>query len=225
MSQSQKVFTDYYQNYRWGSSESHSGPGSTIENTEKLRASLKQIIQNYNIKSVTDFPCGDLNWIQLLFDDMEQYTGCDIVQECISENQNKFPQHRFECLDLSIDEIPVSDLLIVRDVIGHQPLEIGVQMLNNIKNSGCKYLLSTTWAQKNNIGWTCPLETRDPELKDSPMVNQSVPVGGWYPINLMSDPFLLPLAEEFIEEDQHVGHMHLGYRKTLGLWNISSLHV
>lgn len=202
-------------NHSWGSFESRSGPGSTLEQTENIRSELKQLISRYNIKSVTDFPCGDLNWIQLLFDDISHYTGCDIVQECIQNNISKFPEHQFKCLDLATDEIPQSDLLIVRDVIGHQPLEIGMKMLENIKKSKCKYLLSTTWARKTPNGYDVPFEIYGDGADVKPLVNKIVPIGGWYPVNLMNEPFSLPLAEEFLQEWPS--------GKTLGFWEISAL--
>ena len=195
-STAKKVFAGLYKNNGWGSPESRSGTGSTLKETENIRAEIKRLIAKYNIKSVTDFPCGDLNWIQLLFEDISEYTGCDIVEECIQNNASRFPDHKFKCLDLSKDKIPQSDLLIVRDVIGHQPLDVGEKMLENIKKSGCKYLLSTTWDRKL-------------------LANKNVRIGGWYPVNLMAPPFSLPPAKEFLRE--------LPNGKTLGLWKIKNL--
>ena len=202
MNQSQNIFTDKYINHSWGSLESRSGPGSTVKQTENVRSELKHLILRYGIKSVTDFSCGDLNWIQLLFEHISQYTGCDIVQECIQNNTSKFPEHQFRCLDLATDEIPESDLLIVRDVIGHQPLDIGVKMLENIKKSKCKYLLSTTF------------ETYGSTASVNPLTNKNVPIGSWYPVNLMNAPFSLPQPIESIQE--------IPPGKTLGLWELSS---
>tara|TARA_R100000951_G_scaffold116046_1_gene126311 strand:- start:2238 stop:3779 length:1542 start_codon:yes stop_codon:yes gene_type:complete len=209
------VFTNYYKNNAWGNSESRSGSGSTLEQTKNIRAEIKKLISKYNIKSVTDFPCGDLNWVQLLFGDIPQYTGCDIVQECIRNNSSRFPEHKFKCLDLSTDEIPQSDLLIVRDVIGHQPLETGMKMLENIKRSKCKYLLTTTWARKTPTGFDVPFEPCCSDIDAEPLTNKDVPFGGWYPVNLMASPFSLPLAKEFLQE--------LPAGKTLGFWEISTL--
>jgi len=212
-----EVFTNIYQNYGFGSTESRSGPGSTLSETEKLRENIRSLIKDCNIKSITDLPCGDLNWIHHLFNDVEKYTGCDIVEECIQDNKNKFPEHEFYCLDLALDKIPESDLLIVRDVIGHQPLETGLNMVKNILNSKCKYLLSTTWANKIENNWK-PSSSGEVDRE-----NEGVELGRFYPVNLMSEPFNFPDPELYIEEDVVVDNYSNGNRKTLCLWNLEKV--
>lgn len=215
--ESKNVFKNIYQNYGFGSTESRSGPGSTLSETKNLRTKIVNLIRDKNIKSVTDFPCGDLNWIQHIFNQFEEYVGCDIVEECIEENKKKFPQFEFKCLDLSSDEIPQSDLLIVRDVIGHQPLEVGIKMVKNILNSKCKYLLSTTWAVVNENKWDKPISG------SIHRENEGVDYGRFYPVNLMSEPFNLPIAEYFMEEDVYVDGFDKGNRKTLALWDLDKV--
>ena len=148
MQESKQVFSNIYDNFGFGSTESRSGPGSTLAETEKLRIQIINLIKTYDIKSITDFPCGDLNWIQHIFEYIDNYSGCDIVEECISTNKKRFTTLDFYCLDLCKDIIPTSDLLIVRDVLGHQPIDVGMQMINNIISSddwqGCKRK-KTTW--------------------------------------------------------------------------------
>ena len=215
--ESKKIFENIYQNYGFGSTESKSGPGSTLSETEKLREEIRKVIKDYNIKSVTDLPCGDLNWINLLFDDIEKYVGCDIVEECITDNKNKYPEYKFYCLDLESDKIPESDLLIVRDVIGHQPIDVGINMIKNILSSNCKYLLSTTWALKKDNEWFAP--TKNTIHRE----NEGVEYGRFYPVNLMAPPFNFPEPEIFLEEDVHVDGFENGNRKTLSLWDLSKL--
>ena len=214
---SKTVFGNIYSNYGFGSTESRSGPGSTLSETKKLREKIVEIIKTYNIKTVTDLPCGDLNWIQHIFDDIESYIGCDIVEECIIDNKKKYPNHEFKCLDLSVDEIPKSDLLIVRDVIGHQPIEVGIKMVENIIKSDCKYLLSTTWAVKHGDEWSSP---KNGTIHRE---NEGVDYGRFYPVNLMSEPFNLPMPELCLEEDVYVDGFEKGNRKTLSLWDIGKL--
>ena len=215
--ESKQTFSSIYDNYGFGSSESRSGPGSTLQETKDLRLKIESLIKQKNIKSITDFPCGDLNWIKEIFPSIENYTGCDIVDKCIDSNKEKFPDKKFQCLDLATDEIPESDLLIVRDVIGHQPLEIGIQMVKNILSSKCKYLLSTTWANKSDKGWTkC-------NNGDVDRQNEGVNFGRFYPVNLMSEPFNFPDAELYLEENVLVHNSQIGNRKTLALWDLSKI--
>ena len=214
---SKEVFSNIYQNYGFGSTESRSGPGSTIDETQKIIDPLISILQSLNINSVTDFPCGDLNWIKNLFPYIEEYTGCDIVDDCIASNKNKYPNKKFHCLDLSKDKIPTSDLLLVRDVIGHQPIDVGIKMLKNIIDSDCKFLLSTTWAKKNSLGFT-PVEKGELDRE-----NEGVEFGRFYPVNLMATPFNLPIPEAYIEESPVVDNYDEGMRKCLCLWDLSKV--
>jgi len=215
--ESQKIFSNIYDNYGFGSTESRSGPGSTLEETKNLRHKIQELIQQKKIKSVVDFPCGDLNWIKEILSSIESYTGCDIVEQCININKQNFPNQNFQCLDLASDPIPEADLLIVRDVIGHQPLEIGKQMINNILSSNCKYLLSTTWASKNGESW------RKCNTGDVDRQNEGVDFGSFYPVNLMAEPFNLPEAELYFEENVFVDNFDKGNRKTLALWDLSKI--
>jgi hypothetical protein len=217
MNNSKEIFKNIYENFGFGSTESRSGPGSTIAETEKLIDNIRVIIKSLNIESVTDLPCGDLNWINYLFQDIKSYTGCDIVEECVKENQIKYPEYNFKCLDLETDNIPDADLLIVRDVLGHQPLEVALNMIRNILNSNCKYLLSTTWASKKEGVWAVP------EKGTIHRENEGVDYGRFYPVNLMGDPFNFPEPELFIEEQVQVDGYDRGNRKSLALWNIKKI--
>ena len=215
--QSQQVFSNIYENFGFGSTEVRSGPGSTLAETEKLRIKIIDLIKKYNIKSITDFPCGDLNWMQHIFEYVDKYSGCDIVEECITTNKSSFPKLDFYCLDLSKDTIPTSDLLIVRDVLGHQPIDVGIQMVNNIINSNCKYLLSTTWVVKDGDSW------RIPSNGSIHRENEGVDFGRFYPVNLMSEPFNLPCPDLCLEEDVIVDGFEEGNRKVLAFWEIDKL--
>ena len=45
--------------------ESSSGPGSTINNTKNTLKTLNYIINNFNIKTLLDVPCGDILKLKL----------------------------------------------------------------------------------------------------------------------------------------------------------------
>lgn len=213
------IFTDIYDNNGFGSLESKSGPGSTLDETQKLRESIKKIIKDKNIKSVVDIPCGDFNWMKEIVFNFENYIGGDIVKKAIDLNNEKYSNSRIKFIEFDIlnDEIPTGDLLIVRDVIGHFPIEDGVKILKNILNSKCKYLLSTTWAKKIGNDWF-PCEKNDVHRE-----NEGVDYGRFYPVNLMSNPFNLPNAEIYLEEDVMVDNFENGNRKTLALWDLDKI--
>jgi hypothetical protein len=213
------TFTNIYENNGFGSEESKSGPGSTLEETKILREKIKDLVKEKNIKSVVDIPCGDFNWMKEIVSSFESYIGGDIVEGAIKINIENYGglNTKFIEFDLINDKIPDADLLIVRDVIGHLPLSDGEKVIKNILKSNCKYLLSTTWAKKTKDGW----KKCDPN--EVHRENEGVDYGRFYPVNLMSFPFNFPEANVYLEEDVRVDNYENGIRKTLGLWDIEKL--
>ena len=219
MANYKNIFTEIYDNNGFGSIESKSGPGSTLDETKNLREKIKSIVKDKNIKSVVDIPCGDFNWMKEIVFSFESYIGGDIVEKAIEENNRKYSNSviNFISFDIVNDEIPQGDLLIVRDIIGHFPIDDGIKIMNNILNSKCKYLLSTTWAKKVGDKWM-PCKKNDVHRE-----NEGVDYGRFYPVNLMSEPFNLPNAEIYLEEDVFVDNFENGNRKTLALWDLDKI--
>jgi len=214
------IFKNIYENWGFGSLESRSGPGSTLDETKLLREKIKSLVQELEIKSVVDIPCGDFNWMKEIVNIFQSYTGGDIVDEAINNNNTNYSNSKtkFVVFDLINDNIPDADLLIVRDVIGHLPLEDGKKIINNILKSNCRYFLSTTWAKKNDNGeWeNCKSGQIDRE-------NEGVEYGRFYPVNLMAYPFNFPKASMYLEEDVVVDGFENGNRKVLALWDLDEI--
>ena len=85
-----EVFTNIYENYGFGSTESRSGPGSTLEETKVLREKIRSLVIEKNIKSVVDIPCGDFHWMKEIVSSFESYTGGgyrNYVCNCLDENK------------------------------------------------------------------------------------------------------------------------------------------
>ena len=214
-----EVFSGIYENYGFGSTESRSGPGSTLEETRLLREEIKKLIAEKGIKSVVDIPCGDFHWMKEIVFNFDYYTGGDIVEKAIETNNEKYGNSRIKFIhfDLVNDTIPEGDLLIVRDVIGHFPLEDGKKIIDNILKSNCKYLLSTSWAKKVDQGWSKCNPT------DVHRENEGVDYGRFYPVNLMAAPFNFPEADVYLEEDVRVDNWENGNRKVLALWDLQKV--
>lgn len=196
-----------------GGGESRSGAGSTIEATESLRKEIIKLIKEKNIKTVVDIPCGDFNWMKEIVFRFDSYIGGDIVSKCIKENNSRYGNSRIKFIEHDIlkDPIPDGDLLLVRDLIGHYPLSDGKKIINNILKSNCKYLLTTTWYN---------IYDSEYHLKH---INEEIPTGRWFPVNLMSEPFNLPYPDFIIEEENKVENYDKGNRKILGFWEIEKL--
>jgi len=128
----------------WGSGESKSGTGSNIKRTQVIRGSLSDIVKAYNIKSILDCPCGDMNYMKEIFckypEIASKYSGMDIVPELIKENKIFFPDVCFIEGDLSkLDKS--YDLIIVKDLLQHLCTKKQLAILCALKKSGSKYLL------------------------------------------------------------------------------------
>lgn len=208
------VFTGIYNNYSFGSYESRSGPGSTLEETEPVRIGLVNLIKKREIKSILDVPCGDWNWMKEISHVFEDYTGGEIVEECVRVNTETYGNEKikFIVFDILKDTIPKADLLIVRDLIGHYPINQGKIILDNILKSDCKYLLTTTTLNVLRGGVYSKYENREVEQ-----------VGRHYMVNLLGEPFNLPKPLEYIEEIPRIDNYNDGERKVLALWDIAEV--
>lgn len=142
------IFTNIYKTNTWGSSESHSGLGSTVQYTEKIRTELISIIKHFNIKNMIDTSCGDWNWMKLIQNQLPHYIGIDIVTEIIEQNQNNYSNDKTlfvnnHCLDYmsKLDDKSV-DLIFCRHTLEHLPEEYNIAFLKQC-NRVSKYLLVT----------------------------------------------------------------------------------
>ena len=135
--------------------------------------------------------------------DLDLYIGADIVQELIDLNLRRWDgrsSQKFLKLDLTSDALPRVDLVLCRDGLVHLSGAQVLKALRNIKQSGSKYLLATTF----------------PEL----LHNLDIVTGDWRPMNLQREPFNLPQPLKLILE----GRAGPDYRdKSLGLWRITDL--
>lgn len=193
------VFDRIYQDNGWQNDESVSGAGSTHQATRAIRERLPYVFERRGITSVLDIPCGDYNWwpMMKLLQPLE-YIGGDVVFDLIGDNIEKFPQVDFRVLDVVRDNLPRVDLIFVRDLLGHLSNREVKQALANIRWSGARFLMATTFPDYENSG--------------------DIETGQWRPINL--DQFWgLPPALEYINEVCMAGDGQFT-DKSLGLWRV-----
>jgi SAM-dependent methyltransferase len=193
------IFSHIYKHNLWEGTESVSGPGSSVNEAQKLIDTLPFLFEQYKIKSILDAPCGDFNWMQHVPKHNISYTGIDIVDELIKINNGKYSneQIRFKEMNIVKDDLPTVDLIICRDCLVHLSKTHIIQAIRNFKKSGSKYLLTSHY----------PYITANTEIN----------TGGWRPINLCLSPFFYP-APIFviIETDPY---------KAMALWELSSINV
>jgi len=202
-----EVFTDIYQSNHWNSDESISGIGSQLNQTETLINALNSLFLNkdYDIKSFLDIPCGDFNWIKHVDLSQIQYLGADIVEALIQKNKEQYKNDNinFEVLNLIDDVLPKSDVVFVRDCLVHLSYDDIAKAIKNIKDSGSKYLLTTTFTDHEN---------------------RDILTGEWRAINLQKAPFnfsepLLIINENCTEGDGILED------KSMALWDIDKLPI
>ncbi len=200
-----EVFTEIYNSNHWKSSESISGPGSEIKQTESLINDLGKLLIDMNIVSVLDLPCGDFNWMQKVDLSKIDYVGADIVEELIKRNtrNNKDKKNlKFIVLDLITDPLPKSDLIIVRDCLVHLSYKDINSAIKNIRSSGSKYLLTTTFTNYRP--------------------NHNIATGSWRPLNLQEKPFNFSPPILIINENYTEGNGE--YKdKSMALWDINKI--
>ena len=205
----EEVFGSIKENNVWGGSESLSGPGSEDVQTMALENELPKLLIKYEINSMLDIPCGDFNWMKKVIlpyvSDYElSYIGADIVDALIKENAKKYSSERISFLTLNLisDDLPNVDLVFVRDCLVHLSYSDISKALHNIKKSGSKYLMSTTF-----------INHRD---------NHNIPTGDWRPINLQKTPFNFPQPEFILIENCTEGSG--AYKdKAMGLWRVEGI--
>lgn len=196
----QETFTEIYHKNSWKSDESRSGQGSTLDATKAIKEVIPYLMKAYNINSVLDIPCGDLawgwNWWPIL---PIRYIGADIVPELVVENRKRFGGLDFRILDLVSDKLPEVDLVFCRDCFGHLSNQNVRKALANIKASGARWLMATTYY--------------DPKWS----IDADIANGGWRPVNMikqfgLGEPVIL-INEDFTKNMEY-------HDKSLGLWKL-----
>jgi hypothetical protein len=203
--ESDEVFSKIYKENLWGSSESASGPGSTVGNTVQLVHAMNHLIKELHIQSILDMPCGDFNWMKELDLSNIQYTGVDIVRELISQNITKYGGERiqFRVMDICKDRLTKADLILNRDCLVHFSYNSIHKALQNVISSGSTYLATTSFSHHR--------------------INFDITTGDWRPLNLQRDPFRFPHPWRYLEE-HNAGLTKKEYKgKMLGIWKIKDL--
>jgi hypothetical protein len=184
----------FYSNAEWPPKQrlSASGPGSNRgDATEISLRVLNEAIVAFNVSSMIDLPCGDVNWIfdSWRTDSLALYLGLDIVQDVIEFDNMRFAHHsnkifrhwdgatcRLPKYQLEPDKAPRSfEMVHSRDVLQHLPLSLALEFLCNVFQSGAKVFVTTTYPHNST--------------------NTDVIEGGFFQNDLTMEPFGLPHVE------------------------------
>jgi hypothetical protein len=151
-----------------------------------------------------DVPCGDYHWMNEVDLGGVAYTGGDIVRELVDRNLVTHAREgvAFQYVDLVSGPLPRADLVFCRDCLVHFSFEDVLSAFETIRASGAKYLLTTTFVDREK--------------------NHDIPTGSWRPLNLEKPPFGLPAPLRLVDEEcTEGGGVHRD--KALGLWRVEDL--
>jgi glycosyltransferase involved in cell wall biosynthesis len=201
----EKRFRKIFKENLFLSEESRSGEGSTLEQTEVIRAEIPKLIVKYKIRSMLDAPCGDFHWLSTTDLGASEYIGADIVDDLISKDAAAYASacRSFIKKNIIEDDLPAVDMILCRDCLVHLTFEQGLAVIRNFKRSGAKYLLTTTFLERDN----------NVDLGPGDM---------WRTLNLRLAPFSFPEPIELINERCSEGKGAFG-DKCLGLWKLEDI--
>jgi hypothetical protein len=199
----EEVFTDIYRNNKWSGSDSVSGIGSDAVQTKVIVERIPSLLAEIGAGSVLDIPCGDFFWMQGVDLAGVTYVGADIVQDIVDANMRRYakPGVEFRRLDLTSDELPRAELVLVRDCLVHLSYEDIWRAIRNIRASGARYLLATTFPHRSNT---------------------NIPTGRWRPLNLQAPPFDFPAPQLLINEGCTEADGKFT-DKSLALWRVDDI--
>ena len=197
-------FSQIYETNMWSDARSRSGPGSSLDATAHLRDALSRLIATLDTRVLLDVPCGDFAWMAATPLENVSYIGADIVTALVAENQRRFGdvRRRFVQLDLTRDPLPAADVVLCRDCLVHLSYANVWAAIANIRRSGARYLVTTSFPQRAD--------------------NYDIVDGNWRPLDLQAPPFGFPepmasILEDCREEDGAYAD------KSLLVWRASDL--
>ena len=200
-----EVFERIYRENLWSNPESRSGPGSTRVQALAIAPDFRKILDQLEIRTILDAPCGDFNWMSAMDIAGIGYTGIDIVSPLILENERRYskPGINFLRKDLTRDTLPCADLILSRDCLVHFSYRDIGRALKNMISSQSRYIMTTSFPAQG--------------------VNYDITTGDWRALNLEIHPFYFPKPVAFVPESVDKKFEKCNKGKLLGVWDLKIL--
>lgn len=184
----------------WGSKESVSGPGSELRRTARYRKSLVEFLRRNNVKSMFDAPCGDLNWMSLILDQVSvHYIGGDVSAAVLEAAKRRCPSLDLRRFDICEDDFPSVDVWHCRDTFLHLSFADIWRALSNAARSDTQFVLLTTHRARL-------------------LRNVDISTGGARPLDLQRPPFNFPPPSEYLPD-----FSGWGFPRAVGVWPMEVL--
>jgi hypothetical protein len=198
------IFSRIHRENVWGSPESASGPGSTQARAADFLDDLLATLHDLEVRVLLDAACGDFNWAGPVADAVDRYVGVDVVPDLIAANRLRHagPRREFLRLDLTRDALPAADAVLCRDCLVHFSFADAWAALHNVRRSGARYLIATTFVDRPH--------------------NAEARTGWWRTLNLEAAPFHFPPPLRTIDE-RCTGAGGRYRDKRLGVWPLDEL--
>ena len=197
-----RAFTAIYERHLWGADETVSGDGSTLEWAASLCDTLPRLLAELGAESLLDAGCGDFNWMKTVDLSGVRYIGIDVVEPLIKRNVELYSSQSrtFLTADITKDRLQSADVAFCRHCFIHLSNRQVCAALRNLKNSGAKYLLATTFPIVPN--------------------NADIWPGSFRPINLEIQPFNLPRPLRIFRDS-----IPTDRSSVLALWRLADVSI
>lgn len=149
-----EIFSRIYKEGHWGISgradwKYFSGSGSHDPKifgryVEAMGAFVQRMEERPN---AVDLGCGDFNVGSRIRGLFGSYTACDIVPEVIAANTKRFAglDVDFRCLDLTTDEIPSADIIMIRQVLQHLSNRDVMAFVQSVQGKCRTLIVTESW--------------------------------------------------------------------------------
>jgi len=173
----------------WGDNESdfYSGLGS---HHPKIIIPYLVVVKSFlnsfeNPITVCDLGCGDFNIGKELVNLTHKYIGADIVASLIDHNKKTFTAKNleFQCLDISKDDLPKADCIILKQVLQHLSNAEVQKIVKKLANY--KYIILTEHIPKGKF-----------EPNKDIISGQGIRLKKQSGINLLASPFNFKVKEQ-----------------------------
>jgi SAM-dependent methyltransferase len=190
-----RTFDEILRRNTWRSTESVSGPGSELRRTSRYRKALIEFLRRNAVESFFDAPCGDLNWMASVLDQLSvRYIGGDVSPAVLEAAKCRCPSLDLRQFDICEDEFPAVDVWHCRDTFLHLSFRDIWKALQNAAKSDVKVVLLTTHRSRL-------------------LRNVDVSTGGARPLDLRKPPFNFPAAVEYLPDSSG-----WGFPRAVGVW-------